>query len=79
MLSICEDEYVAASSAVCHGIGLRNVLKYLGFPLDNPTEVHIDNQSVITLAKNLVNHEIKKQTHRYIVSLYKRAREKQRS
>ncbi|KAI9165514.1 hypothetical protein LWI28_015473 [Acer negundo] len=31
-LSSCEAEYVAACSAVCHGIWIRNVLQYLGFP-----------------------------------------------
>ncbi|KAL5816417.1 hypothetical protein ACOSQ3_024795 [Xanthoceras sorbifolium] len=56
-LSSCEAEYVAACSAVCHGIWIRNVLEYLGFPQVNPTEVYIDNRSAIALAKNPVFHE----------------------
>ncbi|KAI9173958.1 hypothetical protein LWI28_009353 [Acer negundo] len=56
-LSSCEAEYVAACSVVCHGIWIRNVLQYLGFPQVNPTEVYIDNRSVIALAKNPVFHE----------------------
>ncbi|MBE2321243.1 Ty1/Copia family ribonuclease HI, partial [Solirubrobacter sp. CPCC 204708] len=56
-LSSCEAEYVAASSTVCHGIWLRNVLKYLGILPDNPTEIYIDNRSAIALAKNPVYHE----------------------
>ena len=56
-LSSCEAEYVAASSAVCQGIWLRNVLKYLGFQQENPTEVYIDNRSAIALAKNPVYHD----------------------
>ena len=36
-LSSCEVEYVAANSVVCHSIWLRNMLKFLGFPQENPT------------------------------------------
>ncbi|TXG57405.1 hypothetical protein EZV62_018718 [Acer yangbiense] len=53
----CEAEYIVACSGVCHGIWIRNVLQYLGFPQVNPTKVYIDNRSAITLAKNLVFHE----------------------
>ncbi|KAL3609589.1 hypothetical protein D5086_000609 [Populus alba] len=56
-LSSYEAEYVTANSAVCHLIWLRNMLKHLGFPQENPTEIYIDNRSVITLAKNPVYHE----------------------
>jgi hypothetical protein len=28
------------------------MLKHLGFPQENPTEIYIDNRSVIALAKN---------------------------
>jgi hypothetical protein len=56
-LSSCEAEYVAANSAVCHSIWLRNMLKFLGFPQENPTEIYIDNRSAIALAKNPVYHE----------------------
>jgi hypothetical protein len=56
-LSSCEAEYVAANSVVCHLIWLRNMLKHLGFPQENPTEIYIDNRSAIALAKNPVYHE----------------------
>jgi hypothetical protein len=56
-LSSCEAEYVAANSAVCHLIWLRNMLKHLGFPQEDPTEIYIDNRSAIALAKNPVYHE----------------------
>jgi hypothetical protein len=52
----CEAEYVAANSAVCHLIWLRNMLKHVGFS-QNPTEIYIDNRSTIALAKNPVYHE----------------------
>jgi hypothetical protein len=56
-LSSCEAECVAANSAVCHLIWLRNLLKHLGFPQENLTEIYIDNRSAIALAKNPVYHE----------------------
>ena len=33
------------------------MLKHLGFPQENPTEIYIDNRLAIALAKNLVYHE----------------------
>ena len=56
-LSSCEAEYVAANLVVCHLIWLRNMLKFLGFPQESPTEIYIDNRSAIALAKNPVCHE----------------------
>ena len=56
-LSTCEAEYVAANSTVCHAIWLRNLLKYLGFPQESPTEILVDNKSAIPLAKNQVFQE----------------------
>jgi len=38
MLSSCEAEYVVVNSVVCHLIWLKNMLKHLGFPQENPTE-----------------------------------------
>ncbi|KAH9726136.1 hypothetical protein KPL70_008141 [Citrus sinensis] len=37
-LSTCEAEYVAATSSVCHAIWLRNLLKELGLPQEEPTD-----------------------------------------
>lgn len=68
-LSTCEAEYVAANSAVCHAIWLRNVLKHLGFLQENHTEIYVDNRSAIALAKNLVYHERSKHinTHYHFI------------
>ena len=33
------------------------MLKFLGFPQEDPTKIYIDNQSAIALAKNPVYHE----------------------
>ncbi|KAF7112693.1 hypothetical protein RHSIM_RhsimUnG0203300 [Rhododendron simsii] len=57
-LSSCEtDMYVAATSAVCHGIWIRNMLNHLEISQENPTEIYIDNRSAIALAKNPIFHE----------------------
>ncbi|XP_028959409.1 secreted RxLR effector protein 161-like [Malus domestica] len=42
-LSTCEAEYVATTSYVCHAIWLRNLLKELSMPQQEPTEIHVDN------------------------------------
>ena len=55
--STCEAEYVAATSCVCHAIYLRNLLKELGLPQEEPTKIFVDNKSAITLAKNPVFHD----------------------
>ena len=56
-LSTCEAEYVAATSCVCHAIWLRNLLKGLGFPQEEPTRICVDNKSAVALAKNPVFHD----------------------
>ncbi|KAG7553295.1 hypothetical protein ISN45_Aa06g038290 [Arabidopsis thaliana x Arabidopsis arenosa] len=56
-LSTCEAEYVAATSCVCHAIWLRNLLKELSLPQDEPTKIFMDNKSAIALAKNPVFHD----------------------
>ena len=56
-LSTCEAEYVAATSCVCHGIWLRNLLKELGWPQEKPTKIFVDNKSAMALAKNPVFHD----------------------
>ncbi|CAO2836221.1 unnamed protein product [Amaranthus hypochondriacus] len=55
-LSSCEAEYIAASSAVCEAIWLRNLLQELGHVQEKPTTIHVDNVSAIKLAKNPVQH-----------------------
>ncbi|KAH9681187.1 hypothetical protein KPL71_026873 [Citrus sinensis] len=56
-LSTCEAEYVAATSSVCHAIWLRNLLKDLGLPQEEPTKICVDNKSAIALSKNPVVHD----------------------
>jgi hypothetical protein len=33
------------------------MLKHLGFPQENPTDIYVDNRSAIVLAKNPVYHK----------------------
>ena len=56
-LSTCEAKYVAASSAVCHALWLRNLLIEIYMVQKGPTKIHVDNKSAIALAKNLVFHD----------------------
>ena len=56
-LSTCEAEYVAATSAVCHAVWLRNLLKELNLTQEEPTKIGVDNKSAIALAKNPVFHD----------------------
>uniref|UniRef100_A0A803LCB7 Uncharacterized protein n=2 Tax=Chenopodium quinoa TaxID=63459 RepID=A0A803LCB7_CHEQI len=55
-LSSCEVEYIAASSAVCEALWLRNLLKETGHVQEGPTTIYVDNMSAIKLAKNPVQH-----------------------
>ncbi|KAL6429522.1 hypothetical protein ACFW04_008301 [Cataglyphis niger] len=56
-LSITESEYIAAASATKEAIWLRKLLKDLGRPYDNSTDLFIDNQSIIRLVKNFEFHK----------------------
>jgi len=47
---------VAASSAVCEAIWLRNILKELDHPQEEATIIFVNNKSTIQLAKNPVHH-----------------------
>ena len=59
-LSTYEAEYVAATSCVFHAILLRNLLKELSLPQEEPTKIYMDNKSAIALAKNPVFHDRRK-------------------
>ena len=66
-MSSCKAEYVAAASTVFEGIWLRNILKELDDPQEEPTMILVDNESAIQPEKNPIYHE-GEQTHRYTVS-----------
>ena len=54
--STMEAEYVACAEATLDVIWLRNLLDALGISQDDPTIIHIDNQSAMKLADNPGNH-----------------------
>jgi len=58
VLSTCEAEYVAATSS-CQSVWLSNIMTQIGFNLDVPIKIYVDNVSVINLAKNPVFHQRK--------------------
>ena len=55
-LSSTEAEFVAATSASCYIIWLRNLLQELGLPVEKPVDLLMDNQSAIKLIKNPEYH-----------------------
>jgi chaperone required for assembly of F1-ATPase len=56
-LSTCEAEYVAATSSVCHAVWLRSLLKELHMSQVEATEIFVDNNLALALAKNSAFHD----------------------
>ena len=57
IFSTCEAEYVAATSSICHAIWLRNLLKELSLPQEEPIEICVDKKLAIALSKNSISHD----------------------
>lgn len=55
-LSSCEAEFMAATTAACQGVWLRNLLSQITNVQPSPVIIYIDNKSAIDLAKNQVFH-----------------------
>jgi glutathionylspermidine synthase len=56
-LSSCEAEYIAASTAACHGVWLARLLgEILKADAARPV-IRIDNKSAISLVRNPVHHD----------------------
>jgi transposase InsO family protein len=56
-LSSAEAEYVAATTAACHAVWLRRLLKDMGHAVKYTTTIFCDNSSAIALSKNHVFHK----------------------
>jgi len=56
-LSTCEAEYVAAAASACQLVWLSNIMTQIGFNLDVPIKIYVDNVSAINLAKNPFFHQ----------------------
>ena len=55
-LSLCEVEYIAATSATCQAIWMSRLLGELMRNEAMKAKLLVDNQSVITLSKNPIHH-----------------------
>ncbi|MGH7239237.1 MAG: Ty1/Copia family ribonuclease HI, partial [Candidatus Saccharimonadales bacterium] len=55
-LSTTEAEYMAAVEAGKEIIWMRNLLKEIGAEVDGPSELRMDNQSAMCVAKNPEHH-----------------------
>ena len=55
-LSTTEAEYVAACAAGSEILWLRNLFLELGFPIEGPSRLLVDNQSALAVAKNPEHH-----------------------
>ena len=50
-MSYAEAEYVAATTAACHAVWIRRLLKDMGHTAKDPTSIFYDNNSTIQLSK----------------------------
>ncbi|KAL0960995.1 hypothetical protein HGRIS_014931 [Hohenbuehelia grisea] len=55
-LSTTEAEYVSAVSCAQEILWLRNLFMEFGYPITEPSTLHIDNQSAVSVAKNPDHH-----------------------
>ncbi|XP_074341827.1 secreted RxLR effector protein 161-like [Apium graveolens] len=62
-LSSCEAEFMAATSAACEAIWVRNLLNQITGECTGPVVLFVDNKSAIDLAKNVVFHGRSKYIH----------------
>ncbi|CAA6657040.1 unnamed protein product [Spirodela intermedia] len=55
-LSLCEAEYIAATTAACQGVWLNQLISELRGEAEGTVKLLMDNKSAIILSKNLVHH-----------------------
>ena len=58
--SSAEAEFRAMALGICEGIWLERLLKELCISVKKPVNMYCDNQSAISIAKNLVHHDLTK-------------------
>lgn len=68
-LSSCEAEFMAATTAACQGVWLRNLLSQISDMKRCPVVIYVDNKSAMDLAKN-PSVSWAEQTHRHSISFY---------
>jgi len=57
VLSSCEAEYIAGTTAACQGVWLARLLAKLKGKEEGAVKINIDNQSAVQLSKNPVFHD----------------------
>lgn len=60
VLSTMEAKYMALAKTTCEVLWLCELSTELGISVDGPTIIHIDNQSAIRFAENLIFHSCSK-------------------
>lgn len=55
--SSAEAEFGDLALGICEGIWIRRLLKELGITTEKPIKMFCDNQTVISIAKNYVDHD----------------------
>jgi hypothetical protein len=61
-LSICEAEYIAASTTSCQAVWLSRLLGEVIGEATKKIKLFVGNKSTITLCKNPVHHDMSKHT-----------------
>ena len=59
-MSSAKSEYVATTTATCHVVWLKRLLKDMAHTEKDPTSILCDNRSAIQLSKHNVFHRKKK-------------------
>jgi hypothetical protein len=55
-LSTTEAEYISATAAGQEILWLRNLMSEMGYPVQGPSTLHLDNQSAIAVTRNPEHH-----------------------
>jgi len=58
--SSTKSKFRALALGIYEGMGIHGLLKELGVEMVNPIKMFCDNQTAISIAKNLVHHDRKK-------------------
>ncbi|CAD6963942.1 unnamed protein product [Tilletia laevis] len=56
-MSTVEAEYIALAEGLREGLWLRNLLSELGYPAQQPFELHTDNEGTRSIAENPEAHK----------------------
>lgn len=63
VLSSAETEYIAVNEAVKESFSIQHILEELGFSIQHPIKIMVDNQSAIKIAESEINSSRTKHIH----------------